>query len=373
MDIELTDDQGLFHETTVRFIESELPITRVRELHDDPIGFERSWLRASAELGWFAMLVSEADGGGSISGQGLVDATIVAEELGRHVQPGPFLPMNVVAAALAEHGSPEQRAEVLSPLVVGEVVATWAVAGADGSWDLGRGLQVEQTAGGLSLHGARGYVQDAPAADWFLAVGTLDDAPVQVLVPAGTPGLTVTPLMGLDLSRRLAEVSFDAVVVPESALVGDIGAGDAVERQLQIAVVLLCADTVGVIDAMFTTTVEYSKDRTAFGRPVGSFQALKHIMADLALYVETAKAAAVAAADAVQQRTPDAAEVVSMAAAYIFDVATDVAQESLQIHGGIGYTWEHDLHLFMRRARTSSVLYGEPGWHRERVCAYHGL
>jgi alkylation response protein AidB-like acyl-CoA dehydrogenase len=373
MDIELTDDQQLFHETTVRFIESELPITRVRELHDDPIGFDRSWLRASAELGWYAMLVPEADGGGTISGEGLVDATIVAEELGRHVQPGPFLPMNVVAAAVAEHGTPEQRAEILSPLAAGELVVTWAVAAGDGSWDVGRGLRVERTSAELTLQGGRGFVQDARAADWFLVAGTLDGRTVQVLVPADAPGLTVTPLVGLDLSRRLAEVSFDSVVVPEAALVGQVGAEDAVERQLQVALVLLCAETVGVIDAMFTTTVEYSKDRTAFGRPIGSFQALKHIMADLALYVETCKAAAVAAADAVQRRAPDAAEVVSMAAAYIGDIATDVAQESLQIHGGIGYTWEHDLHLFMRRARTNSVLYGEPGWHRERVCAYHGL
>jgi alkylation response protein AidB-like acyl-CoA dehydrogenase len=373
MDIELTDDQQLFHETTLRFIESEMPITRVRELHDDPIGFERSWLRASAELGWYAMLVPEAHGGGTISGEGLVDATIVAEALGRQVQPGPFLPMNVVAAAIAEHGSAEQRAEVLAPLAAGEVVATWAVSAADGSWDLGAGLRVARAAPGLVLDGVRGFVQDALAADWLLAVGTLDGSVVQVLVPAGAPGVTVTPLAGLDLSRRLAEVSFDGVVVPESALVGDVGADDAVEHQLQIALVLLCAETVGVIDTMFTATVEYSKDRTAFGRPIGSFQALKHIMADLALYVESCKAVAVAATAAVQHRAPDASEVVSMAAAFIGDIAVDVAQESLQIHGGIGYTWEHDLHLFIRRAQTNSVLYGEPGWHRERVCAHHGL
>ena len=135
----------------------------------------------------------------------------------------------------------------------------------------------------------------------------------------------------------------------------------------------LCAETIGVIDWMFNTTVEYSKDRTAFGRPIGSFQSLKHIMADLGMYVEMAKAGAVAAAHAVQSRQEDAAELASMAAAFIGDVAIMVSQESLQIHGGIGYTWEHDLHLYMRRARSNSLMYGEPGWHRERVCAIHGL
>ncbi len=136
---------------------------------------------------------------------------------------------------------------------------------------------------------------------------------------------------------------------------------------------LTCADTIGAIDALFTMTVAYARQRIAFGRPIGSFQAIKHILADQALYLEACKAAAVAAATAVQAAAPDAAEVASMAAAYIGDVTCDIAQECLQVHGGIGYAWEHDLHLFLRRVRSNSLLFGEPSWHRERVCAFHGL
>ncbi len=135
----------------------------------------------------------------------------------------------------------------------------------------------------------------------------------------------------------------------------------------------MVAETVGAMDALFAMTVQYAKDRVAFGRPIGSFQALKHILADDAMYLEACKAGAVSVARAVQDRTDDAGEIASMVAAYVGDVADQIAQDCLQIHGGIGYTWEHDLHLFMRRIRTNAVLYGEPAWHRERVCALNGL
>ena len=373
MELALDEDQQLFHETTVRFIESELPVERTRALHDHPIGFDRDWLTASAELGWFTMLVPEADGGGSVSGSGLIDATLIAEEIGRFVQPGPFIPMNVVAAAIAAIGTATQRAELLPALMAGDTIATWAFADAAGNWDLGMGLVATMTSDGFTLTGRRGYVQDAAAADVVLVTATLDGRPAQFLVPTGAAGVSITPLACLDLSRRLAHVDFDQVVVDSGALIGDGDATEALERQLQVALALVVAETVGAMDALFSMTVEYSKDRIAFGRPIGSFQALKHIMADDAMTLETCKAGAIAAARAVQDRSDDAAEIVSMVAAYVGDMSDQLAQDCLQIHGGIGYTWEHDLHLLMRRIRTNAVLYGEPAWHRERVCAFHRL
>ena len=371
MQLDLTDDQVLFHETTVRFIEGELPLARTRELHDDPLGFDRGWLRKSAELGWFAMLVPEEFGGGNVSGHGLLDASIVAEELGRHVQPGPFIPMNVAASALVAHGSERVRADVLPALVAGEAVATWAFADERGTWDLGSGVRATGSGDEYILTGNRGFVQEASSADAFLVAATLDGFPAQFLVPTGAAGLSLVSLTCLDLSRRMAHLHFDGVAVPHDALVA--GGAEALERQLHLALVLSCAETVGAMDALFTMTVEYAKDRIAFGRPIGSFQALKHVMADLAVGLETAKAAAVAMAEAVQDGSGDAAEIASMAAAYIGDTGNNLAQECLQIHGGIGYTWEHDLHLLMRRIQSNSALYGEPSWHRERVCACHGL
>ena len=372
MQLDLTDDQQLLRETTVRFIEAELPLSKTRALHDDAVGYDPSWLRKSAELGWFAMLVPEENGGGSVSGYGLLDAAIVATELGRSLQPGPFLPMNIVASTVASQGSEKQRAELLPALAAGEVVATWAFADAGGNWDAGDGLSLERSGTNLVLAGTRGFVQDAASADWLLVIATIDDEPVHLLVRADSPGIRTRSLTSLDLSRRFAAVDFEGVVVSDDALLERRGT-DALEAPLLHALVLTCADTVGAIDALFAMTVAYSKDRIAFGRPIGSFQSLKHVMADQALHLETCKAGAAAAAAAVQAGDDDAAEIASMAAAYIGDVANELAQECLQIHGGIGYTWEHDLHLFLRRIRSNTALFGEPSWHRERVCAIHGL
>jgi alkylation response protein AidB-like acyl-CoA dehydrogenase len=372
MQPDLTDEQSLFRDTAVSFIEAELPVAATRKLHDDPLGYDRSWLRKSAELGWFAMLVLEADGGGSVSGAGLLDAAIIAEQLGRFVQPGPFIPVNVVAAAIAAEGSAAQREALLPGIVTGEQVVTWAFADARGNWDAGAGLEARRDGDDLMLSGSRGCVQDAISADALLVAASLDGVPVQLLVPVRTPGVTIRPLRALDLSRRFADVEFDAVRVGSDDVLGTGGTGP-LDAQLINAIVLTCADTIGAIDALFTMTVAYARQRIAFGRPIGSFQAIKHILADQALSLEACKAAAVAAATAVQAAAPDAAEVASMAAAYIGDVACDIAQECLQVHGGTGYAWEHDLHLFLRRVRSNSLLFGEPSWHRERVCAFHGL
>ena len=370
MQPDLTDDQTLFRDTAVSFIEAELPVAGTRELHDDPVGYDRSWLRKSAELGWFAMMVPEADGGGSVSGAALLDAAIIAEQMGRFVQPGPFIPLNVAAAAIVAEGNEAQREALLPAIVAGEQVVTWAFADSRGNWDAGAGLQARRDGDDLVLSGTRGCVQDAISADALLVAASLDGVPVQLLVPASAPGVTIRPLRALDLSRRFADVQFDAVRVGRDDVLGTGGTGP-LDAQLLNAIVLTCADTIGAIDALFTMTVAYARQRIAFGRPIGSFQAIKHILADQALYLEACKAAAVAAATAVQAAAPDAAEVASMAAAYIGDVACDIAQECLQVYGGTGYAWEHDLHLFLRRVRSNSVLFGEPSWHRERVCAFH--
>lgn len=369
--LDLTDDQALFHETTVRFIEAELPRELTRAWHDREFGFDADWLVRSAELGWFSMLVPESEGGGCVSGNALADAALIAEELGRHVQPGPFVPMNVALGAFARHGDPGRRAALLPAAVAGREIVTWAPFDDCGRWDLGAGVEVTPTETGFRVSGRRGQVQDAGQADWILAAATLEGDAVGVLIPRAAEGLRLEPLATLDLSRRMAEVSLDAVEVPADALVG--GGAAELERMLRHATVLACAETVGAMDELFSMTVDYAKDRIAFGRPIGSFQALKHAMADLALSLEVAKAAVAAAVASVGSDRDDAAEVASMAAATVGESGNELAQQCLQIHGGIGYTWEHDLHLLMRRIQTNSVLYGTPSWHREQVCRFHGL
>ncbi len=370
MQLELGDAQALLHDTTVRFIERELPVAATRGLHDDPLGFDRRWLGHSAELGWFAMLVPEEYGGGSVSGSGVLDAAIIAEDLGAWVQPGPFIPMNVVAHTLAAHASEVQRASLLPAIVAGDTIATWAAFDDRGQWDHGAGVRAVADGERFVLTGTRGFVQDAAAADVFLVAAACDGATVQFLVPRSA-GIRVVPLECLDLSRRLGHVVLDDVAVAADARIA-VDAAD-LDAELLTALVLVCADTVGALDRMFSMTVDYAKERVAFGRPIGSFQAIKHLLADQVLYLETCKAAAVAAAEAVQRGDDGAAETVHMAAAYVADVGNDIAQVCLQVHGGIGYTWEHDLHLYLRRVRANGALYGEPTWHRARVCALGGL
>jgi alkylation response protein AidB-like acyl-CoA dehydrogenase len=366
--LDLTEDQELFHSTTLRFVEEQLPIAATRALHDDPNGFDRGWLRRCADLGWFAMLVPEALGGGSVSGSGIRDAALVADVIGRHVQPGPFVGINVVASALAAGGSDRLQSEVLPKLVGGESVATWAPLDRLGQPDDGAGVTATRDGDQVRLSGTRGFVLDGASADHVLVSAALEGEPVQVLVPKDTVGMTTVALSGLDLSRRFAHLTLTDVIAPADALVGDAA---AIGRLHLIAVVLNVADTVGAMDALFDMTVEYAKDRVAFGRPIGSFQALKHVLADEALHLETAKAVSDAAAQAVATNAADVTEVVAMAAAYVGERGNELAQQCLQVHGGIGYTWEHDLHLLMRRIQSNSALFGEPSWHRARVCDLH--
>jgi alkylation response protein AidB-like acyl-CoA dehydrogenase len=197
---------------------------------------------------------------------------------------------------------------------------------------------------------------------------------MQLLVAADTPGVGVIRRDSLDLTRRFADVRFDGVEVPASAVVGPSGDGAAlIDRELQIACVLTVAESVGAMDKIFGLALDYAKSRIAFGRPIGSFQAVKHLLADTSLELEMSKAIAFAAARAVGTGQPDGASVASMAKAFVGDCGIDVAQNCFQVFGGIGYTWEHDQHLFLRRLTTDAALYGDPAWHRERTCRLAGL
>src|SRR5438105_14215723 len=186
MRLELSEDREFFRETTRRFLESEAPLTRVRELADTEAGFDRGWWRKAGELGWTGLFVSEAQGGGSLSGKPLFDAVIVAEELGRLVAPGPFLPVNVVAAALASSGSPEQQAELLPRLAAGETIATWAFAEAASPWAAdGGNVQATPAGDGLALQGTKTWVEAAAEADRFLVTARTGEGLTQFVVPAG--------------------------------------------------------------------------------------------------------------------------------------------------------------------------------------------
>jgi alkylation response protein AidB-like acyl-CoA dehydrogenase len=376
VDLELTDDQELFRETTAKFVERTCPLPTVRAWAEkEPAGFPSDWWRQGAELGWTSLLVSEEDGGGSVSGHGLLDLTLVAETMGQWVSPGPLLPVNVVAAALSEFGTGAQRARYLPGLLSGVSIATWCLAEPRHS-GLPTGVTLEATkqGGGFVLSGKKGPAEAAAESAFFLVAALVDGEATQFLVDAGAPGVTVTRAEGIDLVRRFAMVSFDQVVLGTEAVLGEVGgAAGQIERLFELATALQCASMVGVTDRVLTFTIEYSFDRYSFGRPLASYQALKHRFADMKLWTEASLATAAAAARAVDGRSEKAYELVSVAKSYIGDKAPAILQDCVQLHGGIGVTWDHDLHLYIRRVVQDRSLFGTPFDHRERIAQGLGL
>jgi alkylation response protein AidB-like acyl-CoA dehydrogenase len=373
VDLELSDDQELFRETTARFIDARCPIPRVRELADTAVAHDPALLSEAGELGWFALFVPEEHGGGTVSGSAVRDAVIVAEERGRFVQPGPFVATNVVAFAIARDGDAEQQSTYLPDLAAGTKTASWAFTRRDGVPEVGA-LSATRTSDGHVIDGVAGLVPEGPSADIFLVSAADGDGVTQFVVDADAPGVTVTRLEGLDLTRRFAEVRFEGVSAPARSVLGAPGqAQPSLDAQLDLAAALTLAETVGAMRQLAEITVDYAKARIAFGRPIGSFQALKHILADISFWAEVSTTGAGAAADAVADGRPTASEIVSIAKAYAGDAGSQLAQQCLQVHGGIGFTWEHDLHFYLRRLAADRVLFGDPDWHRERICRIHGL
>ena len=355
MDLELSEDQRVFLVTTRKFLAAESPVSWVRTLEDDPAGFPREWWCRGAALGWTSLLVPEADGGGSVGDHGLMDLVMVAEEMGRCVSPGPLVPVNVVAAAIAAGGTAAQKEDVLPGLLDGTEIGAWTGPGL---------IEAEPEGDGFRLSGVASPVEAGAQACRLLVSARGPDGPVLALVSPRDPGVTVSPLGGLDLVRRFAEVHFDGVPVPATALVA--GDPDALAR---LACVVQCAETVGVMDRVFEMTLDWLADRWSFGRPLASYQALKHRVADDKLWLEASHAAATAAAQAVATGADGAPELVSAAKAWIGRHATDLVQDCIQLHGGIGVTWDHDLHLYLRRATVNRLTYGTPEEHAERIAA----
>lgn len=375
MDVNLSEDQTMLQDMTRRFLEDRSPITALRKLVDSDESFDRDVWREGTELGWVALFVPEDEGGIAEAAGGVADAAVIAEELGRVVFGGPFLSSCTVAFAIAHSGSTGQRQEWLAGLATGETLAAWCFAarGPQGGAQPG-GITASIAGDGYVLDGTAALVEDADVADLLLVTAVTDGGLAQFLVPAGSSGVTVRKLETTDLGRRIAEVDFAGVSVGAEALLGTPEAvEEAFERQLQVALALQCAETVGVTDRVFEFTLEWCKDRYAFGRPIGSFQALKHRLARHGANLEAAKAAAAHAARSVQAQASDAAIAVSIAKSHCGRSATEIIRDCLQLHGGIGLTWEHDIHFYLRRAVSNEALWGSPAAHHDRLCRLAGI
>jgi alkylation response protein AidB-like acyl-CoA dehydrogenase len=366
--LDVTSDQDFLRATTGRFLSDQVPPDEVRRMRHDAAGFGDDYWARGADLGWTSLLVSESRGGGSVSARGLVDLTLIAYEFGRHAAPGPLLDTNVVAAALTASDA-DAHQEVLGDLVAGIAVAAWCYAEPAPADRLGAGtLEIAVAPDGVVVHGVKRPVESAGQAAHFLVTGRTGEGVTQVLVPADAVGVSLKPLHAIDVTRRFWEVTFDEVRVPRRALVGDAGdAAEQVERQVQVAAVISTAESVGAMERAFDMTLEWAFDRYSFGRPLASYQALKHRFAYMKSWLEASHAIGDAAALAVADGAPEAAELASAAKAFVGDHGTELAQDCVQLHGGIGVTYEHDLHLFLRRITLNRSLQGCPADHRQRI------
>ena len=364
-------EQLLFASTAREFLDKEAPLTRVRELHAAGESFDPQWWQRAAELGWTSMLVPEELGGGNVSGDGVADLALVAEQIGRTVAPGPLHPVNTVLAGLVDADDALAHSDTIHALVAGELVATWAVYEPGRPWAPGAAtVTATSTDGGFRIDGVKDRVEAGGESDLFLVVARHEGALRQFLVPADAAGVTVRTQKSLDLVKRYATVTFEGVVVGAEAAVGSVDRTAAlIARQSQIAQVLQCAEVVGILDVVFDFTVQWAQDRYSFGRPLASYQALKHKYADMKIWMEACRATTRAAIGAVGARADDAELVVSVAKSYVGEHAPAMIQQCVQMHGGIGVTWEHDLHLFLRRITLYRAMFGTPEDHNLRVYA----
>jgi alkylation response protein AidB-like acyl-CoA dehydrogenase len=363
----LSSDQTLLRDTTARFLADRVPLSRLRKDRHDPAGFDSSYWRSGAEMGWTSLLVDEDHGGGSVSGRGAVDLALIAYEFGRHSAPGPLVDCNVVASALSDQEGESQRA-VLVEVMAGTAIAASCLGAAPWQNRAEATVRIRWEGGDLLIDGAVRPVESAVQAKHLLVTGMSESGMTQVLISATVPGVTITALKGLDVTRRFASISFNKVRAPASCLVGEFGRADRrVSHQVQQAAVILSAEAVGAMDAAFAMTVDWALDRYTFGRALASYQALKHRFADMKSWLEASHAVSDAAADAVADRTDLAAETASAAKCYIGEQGPELAQECVQLHGGIGVTYEHDLHFFLRRLALNRLLYGTPAEHRRML------
>jgi alkylation response protein AidB-like acyl-CoA dehydrogenase len=365
-----SEEQEELRASVHRFVTDRAPLSRVRELMNSGEIDRDFWSQAGAQLGLQGIAIPEEYGG---SGFTFGEQAIVLEELGSGLYGGPYLP-SAVLAAYALLASPDEsaRQDLLPGIASGEVIATLAFTEEDGSWDPGNiRLTAAKSGDGWVLDGHKSFVLSGAEAGLILVAAVADGGLSLFAVDAAASGLAATALPTLDQTRNLARLDFDAV---SARLIGSTGDATAIlERVLDVAAIALAAEQLGGAARALEITVDYTKTRHQFGRPIGSFQALKHRMADLLMEVESLRSAVAYAASAVADDSDEVPALASLVKAYASETYFHVAAEMIQMHGGIGFTWEHDAHLFFKRAKSTELFLGDGAYHRERLAQRIGL
>jgi len=379
MDFAFTEEQEALRETARAFLAGRSGSEQVRAAMESEHGFDPAvWKQIGTELGWTALTIPEAFGG---LGLGDVELLALLEPMGEALLCSPFFATVCLGAnALLVAGSEQQKAAWLPGIAEGETRATLAVAEASGRWDAdGVEATWAKDGGDYLLSGAKRYVLDGACADLLViaarAPETHGEAGLSLFAVSGdADGLGRTPLPTMDRTRRLAALELDGLRVPAAARLGEEGtAGPALRQILQRAAVALGAEQVGGAQRCLDMSVGYAKEREQFGRPIGSFQAIKHKCADMMVAVETARSAVYYAGCVAAEAGPELPAVASLVKAWCSEAYFRCAAESVQIHGGVGFTWEYDCHLHLKRARGGEVFLGTPAEHRERVAREIGL
>ena len=377
MDFGLSEDQELLQRSARDFLARECPTAFVREMMHSTDGYSRAFHEKLAGMGWTGLVVPEAYGG---LGLGMLDLAVLAEEMGRVVLPGPFFSSSVLAAlSLTYSGAAALKKQWLPRLAAGDAVGTLALL-EDSDWldPAGVSARCVPTRTGYRLNGTKMFVTDAQVADFLIAVfhgrGARATGLSLFLVPRDTPGVSVAPLESIDQTRRPCEVVFRNVDVPKSARIADERkCGKVVSRVIDAACVVLAADSLGGAQRALEMSVEYSKMRQQFGRPIGSFQAVKHLAAEMVSDIEPSRSLLWYAAYAYDAEPRTASRAAAMAKARLSDVYARTTNRAVQIHGGIGFTWEHDMHLWFKRAKWNETAFGDATYHRERLAQLAGF
>jgi len=370
MDFAFSEEQEMLRRSARDFLAKECPPKLVRGLLKGEDAYDPALWKKVAGLGWTALGIPEEYGGVGT----FLDLVVVLEEAGRALLPGPFFAtMGLAVPALLESGTEAQKKEVLGAIAAGDARATLALTEPPGRWDAAAiGLRATQAGGGWRLDGVKTYVPDALAADYIVVAartrGEGEDG-VSLFVVKGRPkGVTVTPLETMDMTRRWNEVRFDGVELGADSLMGaPHTAWPRLKRALEWSTAALCAEMVGGAQKVLEMSTEYAKTRQQFGKPIGIYQAVSHRVADMLVLTESSKSATYYSAWAVDADAPDRSLAASMAKAYVSDAYRKVAGDGIQVHGGIGFTWEHDLHLYFKRAKSSEITLGDATYHRELV------
>jgi alkylation response protein AidB-like acyl-CoA dehydrogenase len=366
-----SEEQDELRRITRAFLESKSSEAEVRRLMETTEGYDpKVWSQMANELGLQSLAIPEEYGGQGFTN---VELTVVLEEMGRALLCAPYFSTAVLAAnAILHSGDEDAKKRLLPGIASGETIATLAFTEPNGRWDeAGIEATASEGDGGWTIDGTKMFVLDGHVADLIIVAARTGAGVSLFSVPGDAAGLTRTPLSTMDQTRKQAKLEFAGT---PATLIGTDGAGwTTLDRVLDLAAVALAAEQVGGAQFVLEMAVQYAKDRVQFGRPIGSFQAIKHKCADMLLEVESAKSAAYYAAWCAAELNDELPEVACLAKAYCSEAYFHAAAENIQIHGGIGFTWEHPAHLYFKRAKSSELLFGDPAYHRELLAQRLGI